>query len=50
MKNGHEICRDHGAKLDYYCSTCKIPICSECVMFGGDVHKDHKYLRMAEVY
>ena len=49
MKNGSEICKDHGAKLDYYCSTCKVPICSECAMFEAK-HKDHKYLRMAEVY
>jgi len=50
LKNGSEVCRDHGVQLDYYCQTCKEPICSECAMFGGDKHKDHKFLRLAEVY
>jgi hypothetical protein len=50
LKNGSEICKEHGAKLDYYCQTCKIPICSDCAMFGGDKHKDHKFLRLGEVY
>lgn len=50
LKNGHEICKDHGAKLDYYCQTCQIPICSDCAMFGGDTHKDHKFLKLHEVY
>ena len=27
-----------------------MPICCECCLFGGDKHKDHKFLRLAEVY
>ena len=50
LRDGTEVCKEHGAKLDYYCQTCKVPICSECAMFGGDKHKDHKFLRLGEVY
>lgn len=50
MRDGSEVCKEHGARLDYYCQTCKTPICSECAMFGGDRHKDHKFLRLGEVY
>ena len=50
LKDGIEVCKEHGARLDYYCQTCKVPICSECAMFGGDKHKEHKFLRLGEVY
>ena len=50
LRTGTEVCKEHGARLDYYCQTCKTPICSDCAMFGGDKHKDHKFLRLAEVY
>lgn len=50
IKNGVEICKEHDNKMDYYCQTCQIPICSDCAMFGGDTHKDHKFLKLSEVY
>ena len=50
IRDGAEICKQHGARLDYYCQTCKVPICSECAMFGGDRHKDHQFMRLSEVY
>jgi len=50
LRDGNELCKDHGARLDYFCQTCKKPICSECAMFGGNDHKDHKFMRLGEVY
>lgn len=50
LKNGSELCKEHGNKMEYYCQTCKIPICSDCAMFGGDKHKDHKFMKLGEVY
>lgn len=50
IRNGQEICKEHNARLDYYCQTCKVAICSDCAMFGGNKHKDHKFLRLSEVY
>lgn len=50
IKNGAEICQEHGNKMEYFCQTCQLPICSDCAMFGGDTHKDHKFLKLADVY
>lgn len=50
IKDGAELCKTHGARLDYYCQTCKVPVCPECAMFGGERHKDHQFMRLKEVY
>ena len=40
MASKKEKCQQHKTALNYYCSTCKIPLCSDCAMFGDD-HKQH---------
>ena len=50
LKDGAELCKEHNVKMEYYCQTCKVPICSECHMFGGDKHKGHQFMRLKDVY
>ena len=44
-----DMCTEHETMLNYYCNTCKRPICSDCAMFGQE-HKDHEFERLNEVY
>ena len=39
-KNKKDLCNEHNTALNYFCNTCKKPICSDCAMFGND-HKQH---------
>ena len=34
-----ELCPTHKNKLQYYCTTCQIAICSDCAMIGYVVRK-----------
>ena len=44
-----EQCPEHETPLNYYCSTCKRAICSDCAMFGDD-HRQHQFERLPLVY
>ena len=44
-----ELCAQHNTPLSYYCKTCKVPICSDCGLFG-DQHKSHQFEKLSEVY
>jgi uncharacterized protein YlxW (UPF0749 family) len=48
-KSNKELCGEHGTALNYFCSTCQIPICSDCAMFGSD-HKSHEFEKLSVVY
>ncbi len=39
----------HDTALNYYCNTCKKPICSDCAMFGEE-HKSHEFEKLQVVY
>ena len=43
------MCSEHNTALNYFCNTCKKPICSDCAMFGNE-HKQHQFERLNEVY
>ena len=34
------ICQKHSSEFDYYCETCKIPACKQCI---HNQHLNHKY-------
>ena len=44
-----EICPKHEIQNLYYCSDCKIPLCSDCYMLE-DTHKKHKIKKINDVY
>ena len=44
-----EICPMHEIQNLYYCSECKIPLCSDCYMLE-DKHKKHKIKKIDDVY
>ena len=44
-----ELCPQHNTTLSYFCKTCKVPICSDCGLFG-DSHKGHQFEKLKEVY
>ena len=44
-----ELCPAHDTALNYYCNTCKRPICSDCAMFGED-HRQHQFEKLQVVY
>ena len=50
IRDGKEVCRQHGKNIEYYCQTCKVSICPDCAIFGSNKHKDHEILHLKEVY
>ena len=44
-----EICPKHEIQNLYYCSDCKMPLCSDCYMLE-DKHKQHKIKKIDDVY
>eukprot|EP00771_Trimastix_marina_P003035 gnl/Trimastix_PCT/4217.p1 GENE.gnl/Trimastix_PCT/4217~~gnl/Trimastix_PCT/4217.p1 ORF type:complete len:535 (+),score=120.31 gnl/Trimastix_PCT/4217:93-1607(+) len=44
-----ELCAEHNAPIQYYCTTCRVPICADCAMFGN-AHKGHAFERLSAVY
>ena len=44
-----KYCSSHdGELIRYFCETCKITICPDCVILDTD-HKDHKYTRLKDI-
>ncbi|ORX42126.1 hypothetical protein BCR36DRAFT_416256 [Piromyces finnis] len=46
-KKEKSLCPYHNATINYICSTCKIPICSDCALF--DKHKGHSFIHLSDV-
>ncbi|OUM64254.1 hypothetical protein PIROE2DRAFT_9014, partial [Piromyces sp. E2] len=46
-ENKKSLCPYHNVTLNYICSTCKIPICSDCALF--DKHKGHNFIHLSDV-
>ena len=45
-----EYCSVHTkTQLDYFCNTCRKPICSDCAMMG-DTHKHHSFEKLKKIY
>lgn len=42
-------CAVHNCPLNYFCTTCDNPICSDCAMFSTD-HKGHEFQHLQSVY
>ena len=45
----NEFCRKHEIQNLYYCTDCKMPLCSDCYMLE-DKHKKHKIKKIDDVY
>jgi len=44
-----ELCQMHKNKLNYYCTTCQVAICSDCAMIGFQ-HKSHEFEHISKTY
>ena len=44
-----EMCVKHSIQFLYFCSTCQVPLCSDCFMFENE-HKTHLIKKMNEIY
>ena len=44
-----EMCAKHSIQFLYFCSTCQVPLCSDCFMFENE-HKTHLIKKMNEIY
>eukprot|EP01017_Pseudomicrothorax_dubius_P013644 TRINITY_DN1608_c0_g1_i16.p1 TRINITY_DN1608_c0_g1~~TRINITY_DN1608_c0_g1_i16.p1 ORF type:complete len:523 (-),score=83.52 TRINITY_DN1608_c0_g1_i16:1073-2641(-) len=44
-----DLCPEHQSKLSYFCSTCEVPVCSDCAMFGQK-HKSHEFEQITKRY
>ena len=44
-----EMCVKHNIQFLYFCSTCQVPLCSDCFMFENE-HKTHLIKKMNEIY
>lgn len=39
-------CATHNERLDFFCTDCKEPVCSHCILLAS--HKGHSYVAVAE--
>ena len=44
-----DMCAKHSIQFLYFCSTCQVPLCSDCFLFENE-HKTHLIKKMNEIY
>ena len=45
----NEMCIKHNIQYLYYCTNCKVALCSDCYMFENE-HKNHTIKKISEIY
>lgn len=46
-RDSKDQCRKHQEKLSVYCWTCKVCICHQCALFGGN-HDGHTFQKIGK--